>query len=122
MYKIPISKSEQLTRSSSRNGFRYDYFFVLIRYVLSYQKRKQSPKGGCFSFLFTAEGFVISLGYGIDEHSSLGKRGERRRWRMKRPERSAAVGGMGECGICGRFAHPLWLAEWLQRDSLVDCR
>ena len=29
------------TRSSSRNGFRYDYF--LIRYVLSYQERKIAP-------------------------------------------------------------------------------
>ena len=34
---------------------------------------------------------MISLGYGIDEHSSLGKRGERRRGREERPERSAAV-------------------------------
>ena len=30
-------------------------------------------------------------GYEIDERSSLGKRGERRRWREERPERSAAV-------------------------------
>jgi len=31
------------------------------------------------------------LGYETDERSSLGKRGERRRWREERPERSAAV-------------------------------
>ena len=30
-------------------------------------------------------------GYASDERSSLGKRGERRRWREERPERSAAV-------------------------------
>ena len=32
------SSPASATRSSSRNGFRYDYFFVLVRYLLSYYK------------------------------------------------------------------------------------
>ena len=32
------SSPASATRSSSRNGFRYDYFFVLVCYVLSYHK------------------------------------------------------------------------------------
>ncbi len=39
-----------------------------------------------------AAGFVPAIGYEADERSSLGKRGERRRGREKRPECSAAVG------------------------------
>ena len=38
-------------RSSSRNGFRYDCFFVLVRYVLSYQ-RKTHPFGWVFLWLW----------------------------------------------------------------------
>ena len=35
-------------RSSSRNGFRYDCFFVLVRYVLSYQRKSQAIWLGIF--------------------------------------------------------------------------
>ena len=42
---------------------------------------------GCGSMLRSCH-----FGYESDERSSLGKRGERRRWREERPERSAAVG------------------------------
>ena len=56
MYKIPISKSEQLTRSSSRNGVRYDYFFVLARHILSHHKMK-TPKNS----VGLAEGLVPQM-------------------------------------------------------------
>ena len=39
------------TRSSSRNGFRYDYFFVLVRCGLSYHKNTSEIFRGVFVLL-----------------------------------------------------------------------
>ena len=58
-----------------------------------------------------------SPGYETDERSLLGKRGEHRRWREERPERSAAV-GLNQCLLRqaliyagyrkpGRYAEPM---------------
>ena len=61
---------------------------------------------------------LCALGYEHDERSSLGERGKRRRWRMKRPERVAGV-GEGRRHIVakdirrapqqGRYAEPLFI-------------
>ncbi len=54
--------------------------------------KKDSHPFGWLSFLFTsAELALYAPGYESDERSSLGERGERRRWREERPERVAAV-------------------------------
>ena len=44
-----------------------------------------------FSFWLWQHASHLPSGYASDERSSLDKRGERCRWQMKRPERSAAV-------------------------------
>jgi len=55
--------------------------------------KKDSQPLGWLSFLFAlAELVMLPPGYETDERSSLGERGERRRWREERPERVAAVG------------------------------
>ena len=54
--------------------------------------KKDSQPFGWLSFLFAAAKLVLrSPDYESDERSSLGKRGERCLWQMKRPKRSAAV-------------------------------
>ena len=63
------------------------------------RKEKVIPTGMAF-FFFALEGScVFSPGYETDERSSLGKRGERRRGREERPERSAAV-DIFEAAVC----------------------
>ena len=55
--------------------------------------KKDSQPFGWLSFLSaSAEWGLCAPGYETDERSSLGKRGERCQWQMKRPARSAAVG------------------------------
>ena len=39
------SSPASATMSSSRNGFRYDYFFVLVRYALPYQLLRAEVSG-----------------------------------------------------------------------------
>ena len=54
--------------------------------------KKDSQPFGWLSFLSAAAELVLCApGYETDERSSLGKRADRRRWREKGGERSAAV-------------------------------
>ena len=55
------------------------------------QKETPSIRMG-FSFWLWQHASHLPSGYVSDERSSLGKRGERCQWQVKRPERSAAVG------------------------------
>ena len=54
-------------------------------------KKEHHPFGWCSFFCYGSKLRSCLSGYASDERSSLGKRGERRRWREERPERSAAV-------------------------------
>ena len=67
-------------------------------------------------FRAQAELVLCAPGYETDERSSLGERGERRRWREKRPERVAGVGegrrrsdaeDIRRAPQQGRYAEPL---------------
>ena len=68
-------------RSSSRNGFRYDCFFVLVRYVLSYHKKHRiSKENRCFSNFLAQNGEIkneIGVSFGVSCKSAEMKYSEK---------------------------------------------